>query len=128
MSKDIGLKIQKYIQLRDLRDAAKADFTNKMKPLHEAMESMESEFLQHLTVEGVESLKTKAGTVFTNTKSSASVSDKEEFMNHVRKNNAWELLDIKANKTAVRDSNSEGIVIPGVKYTETKTAQVRRGK
>lgn len=120
--------IERYVKLRDLKEAANNNFKEKMRPLNEAMAAMEVQFLADLQSQGVESVRTESGTAFINTKSSATVKDPELFMDFVKNANEWGLLDIRVNKTAAKEQFNAGVDVPGVKYTETLAVGVRRGK
>ncbi len=100
---DIESLVRAYITLRDQKAALKAAQAEAMKPYDEALAKLESQALTILNQSGVESMKTASGTVYSTTSTSATVSDKSTFMDYVIENSAFELLDVRANKTAVQD-------------------------
>lgn len=96
-----------YVRLRDLKSELKAQQAEAMKPYDEALAKLEAEALQILSDTGVESMKTSAGTVYKSVATSATVQDKSAFMDYIREHLAFDLLDVRANKTAVQDFVTE---------------------
>lgn len=96
-----------YVRLRDQKSELKAQQAEAMKPYDEALAKLEAEALQILSDTGVESMKTSAGTVYKSVATSATVQDKSAFMDYIREHLAFDLLDVRANKTAVQDFVTE---------------------
>lgn len=58
---------------------------------------------------------------------SASLEDPQAFMNYVIENEAWDLIDRKANTKAVEDFiQSNNSPPPGVKFSDALTLGLRR--
>lgn len=120
-------KVAAYIKLRDHKRAAEDEFKKSMERVNSAMEKLEGELLQHLMDTGASSLSADGiGTVYRNTRTSASVQNRDEFF-------AWamecgvEAMDIKANAAFVKEYMTDhGVVVPGVKLTMVDTVGVRR--
>ncbi len=117
-----------YIQLRDHIQEAKKAFDESLTRPKAAMEKLEGLMLQHLQDTGGESIRTKAGTVYRNTQYSASVDNRDAFLKWIEETGNTEALDVKANKTFVKEfaANSGGDIPPGVKFTQMHTVGVRR--
>nr|DAE97287.1 MAG TPA: hypothetical protein [Caudoviricetes sp.] len=96
-----------YVRLRDQKAELKAQQAEVMKPYDEALAKLEAEALQILSDTGVESMKTSAGTVYKSVATSATVQDKSAFMDYIKEHQAFDLLDVRANKTAVQDFVTE---------------------
>ena len=96
-----------YVRLRDQKAELKAQQAEAMKPYDETLAKLEAEALQILSDTGVESMKTSAGTVYKSVATSATVQDKSAFMDYIREHLAFDLLDVRANKTAVQDFVTE---------------------
>lgn len=96
-----------YVRLRDQKAELKAQQAEAMKPYDEALAKLEAEALQILSDTGVESMKTSAGTVYKSVATSATVQDKSAFMDYIKEHQAFDLLDVRANKTAVQDFVTE---------------------
>lgn len=120
-------KVAAYIRLRDYKQQAEKSFSESMQRVYQGMEKLENEMLQDLQAAGVDSMAGPSGTVYRNTQMSATVENRDDFMQHVKAHNLWEALDVKANKTFVRsymDETQE--TFPGVKVTLRHTVGVRR--
>lgn len=125
---DIGTYIAKYLQLRDKIKAIKDRHKEELAPYNEAKDMLEAMFLKHLIAVGSDSSATKGvGTVYRTTKRSATIQDQTEFRKFVIDNNAWDLVDLKANAPAVADFiDQSSAPPPGVNYSEHVEIGVRR--
>ena len=124
---NIEKRIEQYVKLRDKIKADDDAHKEKMKPYREALDQLNNLLLQHLLTVGGDSVKTGAGTVYKTVKKSASLEDADAFMRHVITKEAWELLERKASVTAVEAFVAEnGVLPPGVKYTQMPVVGVRR--
>ncbi len=116
-----------YIQVRDQKAELKAKQAEEMKRFDEALDKLEGMALAALQQAGAESLRTSAGTVYQSTRTSATVADKSAFMDYVKDNGAYDLLDVRANKTAVEDFLSQHQdTPPGVVIRREVTVGFRR--
>ena len=78
---------------------------------------------------GGDSHKTKAGTFYESTRYTASANDKEGFMNYVREADAFQLLDVRPNATAIRDHIAKyNAAPPGVTLNAHTSIGVRAPK
>lgn len=124
---DIATRVRQYVQLRDkikeLDDAHKAS----MKPYRDALEQLNGILLQELNNAGGNSVSTDFGTCYRKEKKSASLADGDAFMKYVIANSAWDLIDRKANVTAIAELLDDGKPLPpGVNFTKTFDVGVRR--
>lgn len=120
-------RVAAYIRLRDYKKAAEEEFKKSLKRVIDAMEKLEAELLNDLNASGANSLSCDAGTVYKSTQFSATVENREAFREYVVKNDLWEAMDIRANKTFVKEfMEREGTPLPGVKVTQIATVGVRR--
>lgn len=116
-----------YIKMRDKKAQMKAEFDASVAPLNEKMEKLEAKLLDVFNKTGIDSVKTEFGTAYTTTRVTASVADREIFMTHVKENDDWALLEVRASKTAVeqyRETNND--LPPGVSTREERVVNVRR--
>ena len=116
-----------YIKMRDKKAQMKAEFDASVAPLNEKMEKLEAKLLDVFNKTGIDSVKTEFGTAYTTTRVTASVADREIFMTHVRENDDWALLEVRASKTAVeqyRETNND--LPPGISTREERVVNVRR--
>lgn len=120
-------RVAAYIRLRDHRAAAEAEFKKSLERTVQAMQKLEGDLLQDLMASGANSLSCDAGTVYRNVSTSATVANRDEFMKHVRGNDLWDALDVRANKTFIREyMESHKESFPGVKISQMATVGVRR--
>lgn len=91
------------------------------------MDKLEGELLDHLNTTGANSLSCDDGTVYRNIQTSATVENREAFREYVQAHDLWEAMDIRANKTFVKEfMEREGSPLPGIKVTQLATVGVRR--
>lgn len=119
--------VSMYIRIRDAKKAKEAEMKATLKPYDEALSRLEGRALAILADQGAESLKTPAGTVYQTQKVSIRASDREAFMDYVKENQAFELLDVRPNKTAVEEYAVEHSDLPpGISKDAIMAANFRR--
>lgn len=119
--------MERINKIRERKAELKREYEAKVAPLDEAEEKIKNFFLKSFSQMGVDSVKTGHGTAYITTKVSVTVGDRDEFITHVKANDAWELLDVKANKTAVkefREANDD--LPPGLNWSEIRDINIRR--
>ena len=119
--------VELYIGLRDKKAQMKADFEATVKPVQEKMDKLDGLLLGAFDRQGVDSCKTEHGTAYISTRSTASVADKDAFMEYVKKNVAWDYLETRVNKAAVESHMQEfGDAPPGVNVRTERVVNIRR--
>ncbi len=127
MTTKVNQVVAAYVKLRDQKDEIKRRHKEELAPLNENMTKLERWLQKQLLDEGVESMKTDAGTAFLQTSSSVTVRDWPATLAWIQDNDEWSLLEARVNKTAVKDFlESTGEVPPGVNYSEDIETRVRR--
>lgn len=121
-------RISNYVRLREFKKKADAEFKKSMERVNDAMHKLEGLLMKDIEASGGNSLSGKEGTVYTTIKSTASIKDRDAFLRFVFQTKNLEVLDVRANKTIVRELGAKGTVVPGVNYTEVKVIGVRKGK
>lgn len=120
-------RVKEYIRIRDLlkdMDAQHEEAKRKIVETHNMLTGWLQNFMEQA---GADSVKTPEGTCYSSTRYTASLADPEAFMAFVKTTNNYDLLDRKANVTAVKDYVSEnGTLPPGVNLSAIKTVGVRR--
>jgi hypothetical protein len=127
MSADMDRRTAQYIALRDrikqIDDAHKEE-RNKYVTL---MDEVAGHIQAFMEANKLENLKTEHGTCYTSTKTSASLADADAFMKFVIDNKMFDLLDRRANATAVKAYVEEHKGLPpGVSLNQVQTLGVRR--
>jgi len=124
---DINLRVEQYVKLRDKISEIKDRHKTELKPFNDMLEHLGGVLLQHLESTNQEASRCASGTVYRSLDESVSLADPEAFMDYITNNNAWELMDRRANKTAVKAFIEEHKSLPpGVNYSSTFKVGVRR--
>jgi hypothetical protein len=119
--------VSQYIRLRDKIKEAEDAHKAKLAPAKEYLEELNGRLLQRLNDVGGESVKTAHGTVYRTTRRSASIADGDAFRQFVINNEAFDLVDWRANANAVDDFIKEQAAPPpGVNFSTAFTVGVRR--
>lgn len=117
-----------YIAVREKLKAKEEEHTKSLQPLVDLQNELTAKLQEFLSQNGVDSVKTSMGTFYSSVRYSTSLADPEAFMQYVISHEAFDLLDRRANSTAVRayaDENS-GALPPGVNLSALRTIGVRR--
>lgn len=116
-----------YVAVRDAIREITKKHEEELAPFVDLQNKLTAWLTENLDLVGAKSVKTTQGTVYQSTRYSASLTDPKAFMDYVIANNKFDLLDRKANSTAVRDfieqNKSEP---PGVRLSALRTVGVRR--
>ena len=127
MPVDISKRVAQYVQMRDLIKVKENEHKEFLAPYKKALEDLNTVLLNHLNEIGGNSLNTDSGTVYRTEKKSAPLVDPAAFMEYVITNAAYDLLDRKANVTAVTEFVKEnGTPPPGVNFSSAYVVGVRR--
>ena len=119
--------VEIYIALRDKKAEIDKARKAEVAVVQEKMDKLEGQLMVALDKLGGEGMRTAAGTAYISSRTSATIADKAAFMGHVKANLAWDLLDVRVNKTAVDVFATEhGDVPPGVNYRTERTVSIRR--
>ena len=119
--------VAKYVELRDKKAEFKNEYEAKVAKLDEVLDKIESTLLKTFETTGMDSVKTEFGTAYKSVRSSASVADRDAFMEYVKANDEWQLVEVRAAKIAVeqfKDVNND--LPPGVNWREERVVNFRR--
>lgn len=126
----LDVLIEQYVAMRDRLKAVDAEFKEKTAEPRQWLEDMNFVILGRLQKLGVDNVKTRAGTAYRTTKKSATVSDAAAFWKFVVEHlddGSRDLIDVRANAPAVSTFiKTNETPPPGVNYSETEVAGVRR--
>lgn len=118
--------IKQYRELRDKKAAIAKLCDEKTKPLTEAMLELNAQILSFLNQTGQESAKSKYGTAFKKEKLMLSITDADAFFEFITKNDAYDLLTKQVIKSAYKDYEDNGVVVPGVKAQRQQVINIRK--
>lgn len=104
---DVNTYIEKFVKLRDKRDAIKEKHKEELKPFTEMLDALGGILLDHLNANGIDRVGAAAGTAHKILKKSVTIADKEAFWTFVVTSGKWELIDYKASPTGVGEFLAE---------------------
>jgi hypothetical protein len=116
-----------YLKLRLKKEAIEAQVKDEVKTLKDKMEQLEAWIKEQADAQGVTSFKTKHGTAFLTTTDYANVADWDSVLTFIRENEAFDMLEKRISKVAVRgyiDANKA--VPPGVNYGTKLEVNIRK--
>ena len=120
--------VELYIQLRDRRSARKRAYEMEDESDKGKQEKIESLLLKRFNENGLESVRTKAGTAFKTTRTSITCADRELFFDFIKSNELFDLLEARPAKTTVEQYfEAHGDFPPGLNINKALTISVRRG-
>jgi hypothetical protein len=124
---DINKRVGQYVSLRDLIAAKDKAHKEAMEPYRTALEDLNGVLLGHLDTVGVDNAKTESGTVYKTAKDSVTIADMTAFWDYVTENQEFDLIDKKANVTAVKEFLDKNQSLPpGLNLTSRNVVGVRR--
>lgn len=119
--------VSSYIKLRDLKEQLKKKHTNELAPINDAMDKLEAKLLEVFAQQGLQNIKTTAGTAYRAERTSISPADWDTFLEWVRQNDAWSCLERRVAKTAVEEILEQtGSLPPGLNRRSEFVVNVRR--
>jgi len=120
--------IQKYVAARDKKDELRAKYNEKVKVIDDYMTKVEGLILAAMEKNDVQSMKSEAGTAYISTQNSCTTADKQAFLDYIRSNEEWGLLDARPLKSAIEvfiEANN-GELPPGVNWRSENVLRIRR--
>lgn len=119
--------IAKYVELRDKKAELATAAKEKIARIDVVLDKMEAALLVALEQSGAESFKTDQGTAYKTDKVSCTTADKTVFLEFIRANDLWPLLDARPLKAAIEEyKNEHGDIPPGLNWRSEKVVNVRR--
>ena len=120
--------ISAYIQLRDRRAQRKAAFEADDNPDKGFMDKIEAKLLARLNDAGLTSFSCRGvGTAYTKMKTSITAADKQVYLDFIKKQELWHLLEIRPMKTAVEEYLEQNQELPpGVNMRREIAVHVER--
>ena len=119
--------IKAYLTLHNEKDAIEGEIKDKVKAIKEKMAKLEAYIKKQADEQGVTSFKTGHGTAFVTTTDFAQVADWDAILGFIKKNEAWDMLEKRVSKNAVRQYLDKNKKVPnGVNYGTRIDVQVRK--
>jgi hypothetical protein len=127
MSLTVGQIIETYMKLRHQKESIENEAKAKVKDIKENMTKLEAWIKEKADADGVTSFKTNHGTAFLTTNDYARVADWDAMLEFVQKNEAYDLLEKRVSKVAVRGYIDMNKAVPaGVTYGTRVDINVRK--
>lgn len=118
--------VAKYLEFRNEIDRINNETKKLTAQLKANMAVCEAWLTEHAQEDGLTTIPTTHGTAYWSTHYSATVSSRDDFMNYVRENEAWDLLETRASKTAVKSLvEATGEPPPGVNFSSIRVLNIR---
>lgn len=117
----------KYLQIREKKQELVNQHKEKVAQIDAVLAKLEIAMLEELNDAGIESARTKAGTVYKTTQKRVGVADWDTVLEFIRQNEYWTMLERRVNKTAVEQwETEEGALPPGLNIHSEIKVNVRR--
>lgn len=116
-----------YVEIRDRIAARKAIFDKADGDDKTLLRKIELVLMTKMDEEGEESFRTEFGTAFITTTDYANVAQWDTFLDFIKNNDAFDMLERRCSKTAVREYiKSSKTPPPGINYGARRELAIRR--
>jgi len=118
---------ERLMKVRAEIDALERAHKEAKAALTERLTLLENWFTAKAQEDGVETVKTALGTAYWSTHHTATVASREELFAYCKEHEAWDLLEARASKTAVKSFiDGHGVPPPGVNFSSTRVFNFRK--
>jgi len=109
--------IKAYLKFRGQKESIEAEAKDRVKDIKDKMLKLEGWIKEKADEMGVSSFKTDHGTAFLTTTDYANVADWDAVLTFIKENEAFDMLEKRVSKTAVRGYIEANKAVPsGVNY------------
>jgi len=116
-----------YVKLRRKREEIEASVKVEVDEIKAKMAKLEAWLMQKADEDGVTSFKTSKGTAFISSTDFANVADWDAVLTFIKNNDAFDMLEKRVSKSAVRALMDEtGSVPPGITYGTKIGVSIRK--
>lgn len=127
MTVTVDSAIGAYMTLRRKKEAVEAEVKERISDIKAKMDKLEAWIKQQADAQGVTSFKTPHGTAFLTTTDFANVADWDAVLTYIRDNDAYDMLEKRISKIAVRGYIEQNkSVPPGVNYGTKLEINIRK--
>ena len=124
---NVGDVIRTYMKLRDQKAAIEGEVKERIADLKGKMEKLEAYLKTQMDAQGLTSFKSDYGTAFLTTTDYANVADWDAVLTFVRDNEAYDMLEKRVSKIAVRGYiEANKAVPPGITYGTKLEVNIRK--
>ena len=126
-TRNIGDVIRTYMKLRDQQAAIEAETKYRVADLKAKMDKLEAYLKAQMDAQGLTSFKSDYGTAFLTTTDYANVADWDAVIRFIRDNEAYDMLEKRVSKIAVRGYiEANKAVPPGITYGTKLEVNIRK--
>ena len=127
MTVQIDDVIAAYMTLRDKKAAIEAQTKAEVAKIKEKMDKLEAYLKAQMDAQGLTSFKSDFGTAFLTTTDYANVEDWDKTLAFIRDNEAFDMLEKRVSKLAVRGYIDQNTAVPpGVTYGTKLEVNIRK--
>lgn len=127
MTVNVDDVVATYMKLRSQKEAIEAEVKDRVSTIKAKMEKLEAWIKEQADAQGVTSFKTKHGTAFLTTTDYANVADWDAVLDFIRTQEAYDMLEKRISKIAVRGYiEANKAVPPGVNYGTKLEVNIRK--
>lgn len=124
---NVGDVIRTYMKLRDQKAAIEGEVKERVADLKAKMEKLEAYLKTQMDAQGLTSFKSDYGTAFLTTTDYANVADWDAVLGFIRDNEAFDMLEKRVSKIAVRGYiEANKAVPPGITYGTKLEVNIRK--
>jgi hypothetical protein len=124
---NVGDVIRTYMKLRDQKAAIEGEVKEQIAELKAKMEKLEAYLKTQMDAQGLTSFKSDYGTAFLTTTDYANVADWDSVLDYIRDNDAYDMLEKRVSKIAVRGYiEANKAVPPGINYGTKLEVNIRK--
>jgi hypothetical protein len=124
---NVGDVIRTYMKLRDQKAAIEGEVKERVADLKAKMEKLEAFLKTQMDAQGLTSFKSDYGTAFLTTTDYANVADWDAVLDFIRDNEAFDMLEKRVSKIAVRGYiEANKAVPPGITYGTKLEVNIRK--
>jgi len=127
MTVNVDDVVATYMKLRSQKESIEAEVKDQVSTLKAKMEKLEAWIKEQADIQGVTSFKTRHGTAFLTTTDYANVADWDAVLGFIRDNEAYDMLEKRISKVAVRGYIEQTKAVPpGVNYGTKLEVNIRK--
>ena len=127
MTVNVDDVVATYMNLRSQKESIEAEVKGRASTIKAKMEKLEAWIKEQADAQGVTSFKTKHGTAFLTTTDYANVADWDAVLDFIRTQEAYDMLEKRISKIAVRGYiEANKAVPPGVNYGTKLEVNIRK--
>jgi len=124
---NIGEVIRTYMKLRDHKAAIEAEVKDQVSTIKAKLEKLEAYLKTQMDAQGLTSFKSDFGTAFLTTTDYANVADWDAVLDFIRENEAYDMLEKRVSKVAVRGYIEQTKAVPpGINYGTKLEVNIRK--